>query len=677
MWLFIPMNLLACVLGVPGLLGVPLEACATVGVTMSLSMLVAALIDSQAVHALFFPPTSARTHFVVPSWLRGVNWLVAPVIGHCLLSLAVLKAGSGRTRELVLAFVGINFLVVQFAIGCMHNAKASGRSARSGLYAASMGPIIFYAAVVAYISATLDSSLLSFVVSTDIAVVLSFPFLNAFAFDQHFFLREAASPVDRCGKTVSDCFPVATSRLAYLMVFLVSLTMASPERLLSFISVMMQKAVPYQVPSLQENRIALEAPGAVWRSIHDVLTLHVQVTVGQVAGLSLGLLSLLCCCAKTQQGEMRTSSAAAIARRRLTKLRATSKLFPGPYPDGWYVLCKSEQVPSGQVVAMSACDTEFAVFRGANGKVGVLHAFCPHLGTHLGEGGSVEGNAVVCPYHSWKFDSDGKCVDIPYCPKKPTERTHSKSYHSEERFGLIFVWLHSQDSPPWYRLTMLDEIEEKGMEFCTDVPCENWQMHLMEPSQNAADPYHFNTVHSWLGAPPGQRGTVWARHECSSKLGTMDQTDPDGKVLEDSVIMINEKVVEMKLWGIIPMPKFMSSHYASGAKFQGPAISTFFVDSPKLGSLRILVCWTPESPFEQRCIVRSFCTPGFFGPLARLISRTALATIEQDRQVWENKLAVAPRNLVSGDGPFAAYGVWLKQFYSENSKTWGEQSLDW
>ena len=33
----------------------------------------------------------------------------------------------------------------------------------------------------------------------------------------------------------------------------------------------------------------------------------------------------------------------------------------------------------------------------------------------------------------------------------------------------------------------------------------------------------------------------------------------------------------------------------------------------------------------------------------------------QDRKVWEHKLHVAPRNLVAGDGPFAAYGRWLDQ----------------
>ena len=41
------------------------------------------------------------------------------------------------------------------------------------------------------------------------------------------------------------------------------------------------------------------------------------------------------------------------------------------------------------------------------------------------------------------------------------------------------------------------------------------------------------------------------------------------------------------------------------------------------------------------------------------------------------QLTIAPRNLVAGDGPFAAFGTWIKQFYSEKSVSWGDLSLEW
>ena len=53
-----------------------------------------------------------------------------------------------------------------------------------------------------------------------------------------------------------------------------------------------------------------------------------------------------------------------------------------------------------------------------DGVVGVLDAFCPHLGAHLGMGGTVEGNALRCPFHGWEFATSGACTAIPYATTK-------------------------------------------------------------------------------------------------------------------------------------------------------------------------------------------------------------------------------------------------------------------
>jgi hypothetical protein len=237
---------------------------------------------------------------------------------------------------------------------------------------------------------------------------------------------------------------------------------------------------------------------------------------------------------------------------------------------------------------------------------------------------------------------------------------------------MIFVWLHADDEEPAYEMTILDEIE--AMKFVTDVPVSNWHMHIMEPSQNAADPYHFNTVHQWLGAKDmhGTGGWVWVRHECKSRLAQCGGREPDGSPIPENVIHIDEKCTDMWLFGLIPLPKFINSHYSSGATFQGPQLSVFRIDTRLLGSCRLVFTFTPEAPFEQRTKVKVFCTRGFPRFLAAFFGRIAVATVDQDRQVWEHKLAVAPRNAVSGDGPFAAYGVWLRQFYSASSKAWGD-----
>jgi len=184
-------------------------------------------------------------------------------------------------------------------------------------------------------------------------------------------------------------------------------------------------------------------------------------------------------------------------------------------------------------------------------------------------------------------------------------------------------------------------------------------------------------VHSWIAAEPGRRSVLWMRHECKSRLAMLGHKREDGSELPETMVDLDEKCVEMRLFGIIPLPKFLNKHYSSGAAFEGPGISTFRVDSPNLGSLRILVAFTPQAPFVQRCTVRAWSTPGFPGFLARFMARMAVCVINQDRPVWEHKMNVAPKNVVAGDGPFAAYSTWLRQFYSKSSQAWGELSLEW
>jgi nitrite reductase/ring-hydroxylating ferredoxin subunit len=123
-----------------------------------------------------------------------------------------------------------------------------------------------------------------------------------------------------------------------------------------------------------------------------------------VLALLLLLLSRHCCgcgCLGARPSPQRRYQRGERRRTQLDRLRARGGNFPAPYPNGWYHVCDAEELVGGQVLAITALGREMVGFRGANGVAGVLHAFCPHLGTHLGHGGRVEGDTLVCPYHEW------------------------------------------------------------------------------------------------------------------------------------------------------------------------------------------------------------------------------------------------------------------------------------
>jgi phenylpropionate dioxygenase-like ring-hydroxylating dioxygenase large terminal subunit len=100
----------------------------------------------------------------------------------------------------------------------------------------------------------------------------------------------------------------------------------------------------------------------------------------------------------------------------------------------------------------------------------------------------VQGNNLVCPYHSWEFDADGTNKCIPYCAKDMagSKRVNAKKYEVRERLDIVFVWYHAGDKPPAYEMDILDEVENGEFRHIHTLPFGEWAMHIMEPSHNTA-----------------------------------------------------------------------------------------------------------------------------------------------------------------------------------------------
>ena len=106
----------------------------------------------------------------------------------------------------------------------------------------------------------------------------------------------------------------------------------------------------------------------------------------------------------------------------------------------------------------------------------------------------MKDNNIVCPYHSWEFDKEGICKNIPYSKSKLTDRCNTLKYTSLEKYNMIFMWYHADNELPTnYNIGLLDELE--NYTYITRKKMNTMEMHIFEPSQNSADYYHFQTVH--------------------------------------------------------------------------------------------------------------------------------------------------------------------------------------
>lgn len=76
----------------------------------------------------------------------------------------------------------------------------------------------------------------------------------------------------------------------------------------------------------------------------------------------------------------------------------------------WYPVAFSHEV-SEKPIAVQLLDERLVLYRLANGKVTAARDLCLHRGVPLSMG-LLEGDALVCAYHGFRYDGEGRCVCI-------------------------------------------------------------------------------------------------------------------------------------------------------------------------------------------------------------------------------------------------------------------------
>ncbi|HEX5284098.1 MAG TPA: Rieske (2Fe-2S) protein [Bryocella sp.] len=82
----------------------------------------------------------------------------------------------------------------------------------------------------------------------------------------------------------------------------------------------------------------------------------------------------------------------------------------------WVRLCSVSEAPKpGEVTEIVVNGLEVCLAN-VDGELRALNNICPHRGGPLGQGW-LEGTAVVCPWHSWAFDTRSGRALPPDCGK--------------------------------------------------------------------------------------------------------------------------------------------------------------------------------------------------------------------------------------------------------------------
>src|SRR3954447_6013134 len=108
---------------------------------------------------------------------------------------------------------------------------------------------------------------------------------------------------------------------------------------------------------------------------------------------------------------------------------------------GWFPVARSTDVGTTPLPVGAGGQAYVVVRLRPGAEVSAFPARCPHRLVPLA-GGSVAEGRLQCPAHGWRFDGEGRCVDIPSLGQHgspPPRADLAMPWAVEERHG--WVWL--------------------------------------------------------------------------------------------------------------------------------------------------------------------------------------------------------------------------------------------
>lgn len=264
----------------------------------------------------------------------------------------------------------------------------------------------------------------------------------------------------------------------------------------------------------------------------------------------------------------------------------------------WLVVATSSEV-SRKPVARRILNTPIVLYR-HHGKTAALLDRCPHRNAPLSSG-KVEKGQIQCPYHGWRFSTEGKCTAQPGTAPDSPELCGVQVFDTHEAHGLIWCRLesnkHHEDAPqlpPWWsdshytKFTWVDNIDAE----------------FVDAMENLLDATHTPFVHAGLvrssSGAQSFRATVRARADCAeaeyadegkqagwiSQIFERDRASSFGRYLPPSI-------AELEYTSRRGTEFVLNCHFTPETSTSVRIYSTFFIRRTKVPALLKRIVLTP------------------------------------------------------------------------------------
>jgi phenylpropionate dioxygenase-like ring-hydroxylating dioxygenase large terminal subunit len=204
--------------------------------------------------------------------------------------------------------------------------------------------------------------------------------------------------------------------------------------------------------------------------------------------------------------------------------------------DAWYFAVLSRDVAPGSLKRHELMGEPVLIGRTKAGDIYGMRDICPHRAAPLSAGRTVqkpgEPETVECPYHGWRFRTDGVCAAIPSLVEDQAMdagRIRVRSYPVVESQGMVFVFMRSDprsDAEPDHAPPVFPGVVGGGPRLVEDMIFDS---HIDHAVVGLMDPAHGPFVHQqwWWRSEhsmhekakafePREFGFAMARHTPSS-----------------------------------------------------------------------------------------------------------------------------------------------------------------
>lgn len=317
---------------------------------------------------------------------------------------------------------------------------------------------------------------------------------------------------------------------------------------------------------------------------------------------------------------------------------------------GWHLLGLTRDLTDGTPHSVEAFGTKLVIWQGADGELKVLDAYCRHMGGDLSQG-TIEGDNIACPFHSWRWGGDGKCQEIPYARRVPP-RARTRSWQTMVVDDQLFVWHDPEGNPPAEGVTI------PAIPGYADGEWTQWvwdselvpNSHCREIIDNMVDMAHFYYVHKGL---PTYFKNVFEGHVCTQYYaGTTHEIAATGAAIDIGAYDGQQTVSDATYWG-----------------------PSYLVDKlwTKYGELTfetiLITCHYPVSStsfmLNYGMVMKK--QPQFDDATNEMIAGKMLKGIGEgfyeDVKIWKNKTRIDNPLLCEEDGPVYQLRRWYEQFY--------------